>query len=88
MRMKEMEEEVTRVSLHRYKAELEQKQKFLKMTKRYDEQIRDLRLCLGYICERMAIQEIPDFLKDESPGSLSEIRLENKDLMRMLNGFE
>ena len=32
-----MEEEITKVSLNRYKNELEQKQKFLKMSKRFDE---------------------------------------------------
>lgn len=32
MRLKEMEEEVTKVSLSRYKVELEQKQKYLKAT--------------------------------------------------------
>ena len=83
-----MEEEITKVSLNRYKNELEQKQKFLKMSKCFDEQIRDLRQCLGYICERMGIQDVPEFIKDDLPSSLSEIRMENKDLMRMLQNFE
>ena len=35
-RMKEMEDEVTNASLTRYKQELDQKQKLLKMTKKLD----------------------------------------------------
>ena len=35
--MKEMEEEVTKITINRYKTELEQKQKFLKLSKKYDE---------------------------------------------------
>ena len=37
VRIKEMEEEITKLSIGRYKVELEQKQKFLKVSKRYDE---------------------------------------------------
>ena len=36
----------------------------------------------------MGIQDVPDFIKDDCPSSLSEIRMENKDLMRMLQNFE
>ena len=37
VRIKEMEEEITKLSIGRYKVELEQKQKFLKVSKKYDE---------------------------------------------------
>lgn len=63
--MKEMEEEVTKSSLGRYKAELEAKQKFLKMTKKYDEQLRELRQSLGYVLQKGGVSDIPDFLKAE-----------------------
>ena len=37
VRIKEMEEEITKLSIGRYKVELEQKQKFLKVSKKYDD---------------------------------------------------
>jgi hypothetical protein len=48
-RLKEMEDEVTKVSLSRYKVELDQKQRFLKSSQRYEEQLRDVRACLSCI---------------------------------------
>lgn len=51
-----MEEEVTKVSLSRYKVELEQKQKYLKATQRYEEKVRDLRAALSYIVKLLDIE--------------------------------
>eukprot|EP00347_Sterkiella_histriomuscorum_P014634 403360130 len=87
-RMHEMEEEVTKVSLDRYKVELEQKQRFLKMTKKYDEQMRDMRHCLGYVFGRIGLQDVPDFLKEDLAASISEVRIENKELVKAMSSFE
>eukprot|EP00347_Sterkiella_histriomuscorum_P011319 403372907 len=87
-RMHEMEEEVTKVSLDRYKVELEQKQRFLKMTKKYDEQLRDMRHCLGYVFGRIGLQDVPDFLKEDLAASISEVRIENKELVKAMSSFE
>ena len=61
-----MEEEVTKVSLNRYKSELDQKQKFLKTSQKYEEQLRDFRVCLALILKLLDISqdEIPTSLKD------------------------
>lgn len=88
VRMKEMEEEVTKVSLNRYKNELEQKQKFLKLTKKYDEQLREMRHCLGFVLAKVGINEFPEYLQEDLACSISEVRIQNKDLLKVLERFE
>jgi hypothetical protein len=60
-----MEEEVTKVSLTRYKVELDQKQRYLKTSQRYEENLRDLRACLAIVLDALGIkeQEIPEMLR-------------------------
>ncbi len=70
-----MEDEVTKVSLNRYKNELEQKQKFLRLTKRYDEQLRDMRNCLGYVLAKVGINDFPEYLQEDLAQSISEVRI-------------
>jgi hypothetical protein len=60
-----MEEEVTKVSLTRYKVDLDQKQRYLKTSQRYEENLRDLRACLAIVLDALGIkeQEIPEILR-------------------------
>ena len=61
-----MEEEVTKVSLSRYKLELDQKQRVLKTSQRYEEQLRDLRACFAYVLSSLEVDscDLPDYLRD------------------------
>ena len=36
------------------------------MTKRFDEQIREMRNVLGYLLGRLGVKSIPEYLKEES----------------------
>lgn len=58
------------------------------MTKKYDEQLRDMRHCLGYVFNKMGVVDIPDFLKDDLATTISEVRIENKDLVKVLSDFD
>ncbi len=53
---------MTKVSLSRYKVELDQKQRYLQTSQRYEEGIRDLRACLAIIIDAIGIkeQDIPE----------------------------
>ena len=55
--MREMEEEVTKVQLGRYKSELEEKQKMLKWSKKYEGEVRDIRKCMGYIMGKIGMEK-------------------------------
>jgi len=35
------------------------------MTKKYDEQLREMRHCLGYVFNKLGLAEIPEFLRDD-----------------------
>lgn len=65
-RLKEMEEEVTKVSIGRYKIELEQKQKYLKTTQRYEEQLRDIRGFSSCVLRELglSLSEVPEMFLD------------------------
>lgn len=81
-----MEEEITKLSLGRYKVELEQKQKFLKVSKKYDEQMKELRTVIGYFIGRLGITNIPDYLKEESSQTISEINV-GKEFSKVIDEF-
>lgn len=83
-----MEDEVTKVSLNRYKIELESKQKLLKVTKKYDDQLREMRHCLGYVLGRVGVTSLPDFLKEDLACSISEVRVESKEFLKTLQEFD
>jgi len=87
-RMKEMEEEMTKASLGRYKAELESKQQQLKITKKYENQQRELRHCLSYLLGRVGVINMPDFLKEDLACSISEVQVESKELLKVLEEFD
>lgn len=77
--MKEMEEEITKSSLTRYKLELEQKQKFLKNTKKYDQQLREMRSCLAYMFGKVGVSNYPEYLNEggrlDMANSISEVSI-------------
>ncbi len=81
--MKELEEEVTQLSLNRYKEELEQKQKHLKQTKKYDEQIREFRAALGYVFSITGVENVPEYLSKDLTVSIYEVSV-GKDLQATL----
>jgi hypothetical protein len=95
-RLKEMEEEVTKVSLSRYKVELDQKQRYLRVSQKYEETIRDLRVCLAIILEAVGVKqsEIPDILRKPQAGTddtiegLRALLTENKDLIKVVNAVD
>ncbi len=53
---------MTKVSLSRYKVELDQKQRYLQTSQHYEDGIRDLRACLAIIIDAIGIkeQDIPE----------------------------
>lgn len=65
-RLKDMEEEVTKVSLNRYKSEQDSKQKYLRSSQKFEEQLRDFRVCLALILNMLRIsdEDIPQALKE------------------------
>ena len=56
---------MTKVSVSRYKVELDQKQRYLKTSQKYEEAIRDLRACLAVVLEAIGIneKEVPEMLR-------------------------
>ena len=91
-----MEDEVTKVSLSRYKVELDQKQRYLQTSQRYEEGLRDLRACLAIIIDAIGIkeQDIPDQLRRPQTGAVDTIEGlrsligDNKDLIRVVNAVD
>lgn len=91
-----MEEEITKVSLSRYKVELDQKQRYLKTSQKYEEQLRDLRACLSLIVHTLDIKhsDIPDFLKnpqfqeDTIEGLRNLIHEGNRELSRLVTAID
>lgn len=79
-----MEEEVTKLSLGRYKVELEQKQLFLKNSKKYDEQNKELKSVLGYVTGRLGVKNVPEYLQDEVQQTISELNV-GKDLQKLVD---
>ena len=93
-----MEEEVTQVSLGRYKTELDSKQKFLKTSQQYEEQLRDMRLCLAIVFKELEIgkEEIPLSFKDSNSNTpfinskndrIDYLISNNKDLSKLCSAL-
>lgn len=47
-----------------------------------------MRHSLGYIFGRVGLVELPSFLKEDLAASISEVRVENKELVTALSGFD
>ena len=92
-RIREMEEEVTKVSLQRYKNELDSKQRYLKTAQKYEEQIRDLRASMAIVVHLLELDagDVPEFLKSSStttPRQLRSILEDNQDLHNLITIIE
>jgi hypothetical protein len=91
-----MEDEVTKVSLSRYKVELDQKQRYLRVSQKYEETIRDLRVCLAIVIEAVGVKqaEVPDILKKPNSGmddtieGLRALIADNKDIMKVIHAVD
>lgn len=88
-----MEDEITKVSLNRYKNELDSKQRYLKTSQKYEGQIRDLRAFLALVLHFMELDsvEIPDFLKSTTnitPRDLRNILQDNQELRDLITILE
>jgi septal ring factor EnvC (AmiA/AmiB activator) len=88
-RIREMEDEITKVSLNRYKNELDSKQRYLKTSQKYEVQIRDLRASLALVLHFLEIDslDIPEFLKSSSsitPRDLRNILQDNHELHELI----
>ena len=92
-RIREMEDEITKVSLNRYKNELDSKQRYLKTSQKYEGQIRDLRAFLALVLHLLEIDsvDIPDFLKSSTnitPRDLRNILNDNHELHDLITILE
>ena len=89
---------MTKVSLTRYKVELDQKQRYLKTTQRYEGEVRDLRACLAVIVDAIGVKEaeIPEIVRRPNQTGGQEDTIEgirgliadNKDLMKVVNAVD
>ena len=75
-----------------YRMELEQKQKILEMSQKYDRQLRDMRACLGFLFGRVGMQkeDVPKWLAEKLVDSYAPLRnkMASKELYSALGTFE
>ncbi len=58
------------------------------MTKKYEDQIRDVKSCLGYVLNRVGVSIIPESIREELTNSISEVRIESKEFTKTLQEFD
>lgn len=47
-----------------------------------------MRQCLGYVFARAGITEVPEYLQEDLAQSISEVRIQNKDMVRAMENYE
>ena len=81
-KIKELEEQIMREKLDRYKNELNQKQQLLDQTKKYDRQLRDMRATLGFVFGSVGMKkgDVPGFLGEKLTADINEVKVSRNEL--------
>lgn len=46
-----------------------------------------MRNCLGYLLGRVGVLSVPEFLRESMVASISEVQVESKEMLRVLEEF-